>query len=72
MISIHKPPASIELAPIEQALAVTVNPLYSHKPVAYELSYSNFSDIVKINPWLSDRFCISTQSSLSMTRTLYR
>ena len=33
--------------------------------------YSKVSDIEKVSHRLSDRFCISTQSSLSMTRMLY-
>ena len=36
-ISIHKPPASIEFAPIKQVLAVTVEP-FKLVGVAYELS----------------------------------
>jgi hypothetical protein len=41
-ISIHKPPASITLAPIKHALAVTVEPFKFSpaEPVAYELSYN--------------------------------
>ena len=40
-ISIHKPPASIRIAPIKHALAVTVEPFKFSpaEPVAYELSY---------------------------------
>ena len=39
-LSIHKPPASIEFAPMRHALAVTVEPFKFSptKPVAYELS----------------------------------
>ena len=39
-ISIHKPPASITIAPIKHALAVTVEPFKFSpaEPVAYELS----------------------------------
>jgi hypothetical protein len=44
-ISIHKPPASIIFAPIKHALAAAVQPFKFSpaKPVAYELSYTNFA-----------------------------
>ena len=44
---IHKPPASIEFAPIKHALAVTVEPFKFSpaEPVAYELSYQTFLNL---------------------------